>query len=274
MSKRSKFVLVAILSGVLLWLTELASIDYRLGLVLAVCGAVYALVVWVLFDDLKGIEWLTLMILPVTYTFGSGLFASFLPAAVPSMFGRTFSLETSMFLSSLLRGVYYILYMIGMYGILLVENIFSVASIRTIQLFRAARSANFVFTLITLLFFFTIFLSLKLPFFVVMIVSFVISCTLAYVNYWSVDLKNPDYKQISRFTLATAWLTALIAGALCFWPIKPFIGGLLTTSGIYAMMGVLEQRLSNRIYLEGLMEYLISFVIIFLVAFFTTSWTG
>lgn len=274
MSKRARFVLVAFINGVLLWLTSLASVDYRFGLVMAVCAVVYILSVWVLFDDLKGIEWFTLMVLPVTFTLGSGIFANFLPAAIPSMFGRVIGYETSLFLASILKVVYFLLYMVGLYGILLVENIFSVASIRTIQLFRAARSANFIFSLITLLFFYTVALSLKVPFWMVGILSFVSSYIIAYVNFWSVDLKSTQYKQVARYTVGVSWVVALIGITLSFWPVKPFMGGLMMTSAIYALMGVLEQRLTNRVYLEGLLEYLVSIVIIFIIGFLTTSWLG
>ena len=274
MSKRAKFVLVACISGLLLWLTSLASVDFRFGLVMAVAAVVYVLSVWVLFDDLKGIEWFTLMVLPVVFTLGSGIFANFLPAAIPSMFGRVIGYETSIFLAGLLKIVYVLLFMVGLYGILLVENIFSVASIRTIQLFRAARSANFIFSLITLLFFFTIALSLKVPFWWVAVLSFVSMFIIAYVNFWSVDLKNTQYGQVMRYTVGIAWVIAMLGTVLSFWPVKPFMGGLMMTSASYALVGVLEQRLTNRIYLEGLLEYLISVAIIFIVGFLTTSWLG
>ena len=266
--------MVALVSGLLLWLTSFVSVDYRFGLVLAVSAVVYILSVWVLFDDLKGIEWFTLMVLPISFTLGSGIFANFLPAAIPSMFGRVIGYESSLFLASLLRIVYFLLYMVGVYGILLIENIFSVASIRTIQLFRAARSANFVFSLVTLLFFYTMSLSLKVPFWSVMILVFISSFIISYVNFWSVDLKGTQYRQVARFAIAVSWVVSMIGIVLSFWPVKPFMGGLMMTSAIYALMGIMEQRLSNRVYLEGILEYMVSVVIIFIIGFLTTSWLG
>ena len=129
MSKRSRFIFISGIISVALWLTTTAPVDYRFGLYLVVSAVSYVLSVWVLFDDLKGIEWLTLMVLPVMFTLGSGLFANFLPTAVPSMFGRAFQLETSMLLAGLFRILYFVFYALAMYGILLIENIFSVASI-------------------------------------------------------------------------------------------------------------------------------------------------
>jgi hypothetical protein len=274
MSKRTKFILVSTLVSFCLWLTSLVQVDFRFGLILAVAAVAYVLSVWVLFDDLKGIEWITLIILPMMFTLGSGLFSNFLPTAFPGMFGRSLSVETSQLLASIFKIIYFGLFGLGFYGILLIENIFSVASIRTIQLFRAARSVNFILTLVTSLFFFTVALSLKMAFWYVMPISFAVAFVLAYPSLWSVDLKNDFGPQVWRFAMASSWIVALISGILCFWPVKPFMGGLILTSSLYALFGILEQRLSNRVYLESLLEYGVTVMIITVVGFLTTSWVG
>lgn len=274
MSKRARFVIVSLILGLALWLVSFVSVDYRFGLLLAVAAVAYILSVWVLFEDLKGIEWVTLLILPVLFTLGVGLFGNFLPDAMPSMFGRAFQLETSILLASVFKVIYYLAYVMGMYGILLIENIFSVASIRTIQLFRAAKSASFVFTLVTSLFFYTMSFSLRIAFWWVGLISFVVTFILAYANFWSVDLKTPSYKEIWRFSIVSSWMVTMVSMVLSFWPLKPFMGGLMLTSTIYALLGVLEQRLSNRVYMEGLVEYGLSFMVIVLIGFLTTSWLG
>lgn len=274
MQKRTKFILVSFVIAFLLWLTTTAQVDYRFGFVLAVASVAYILSAWVLFDDLKGVEWITLMVLPVMFTMGSGLFSNFLPTAFPGILGKTFSVETSQLLADVFKIGYFLLFGLGMYGVLLIENIFSVASIRTIQLFRAARSVNFILTLVTSLFFFTVALSLKLAFWWVMPISFVVSFVLAYPSLWSVDLKNNFGPEVLRFAIASSWVIAILSGVLCFWPIKPFMGGLILTSGLYAMFGVLEQRLSSRVYLESVFEYGVTVLIIVVVGFLTTSWIG
>ncbi|HOX95872.1 MAG TPA: hypothetical protein PLI45_00610 [Candidatus Woesebacteria bacterium] len=274
MSKRTRFVLVSILIAFLLWLTSLAQVDYRFGFVMAVAAASYILSAWVLFDDLKGIEWITLLVLPLMFTLGSGLFSNFLPTAFPGMLGVTFSTETSQLLAGIFKVFYFVLVAMGLYGILLIENIFSVASIRTIQLFRAARSVNFILTLVTSLFFFTVALSLKLAFWWVMPISFITSFLLAYPSLWSVDLKNDFGPEVFRYAVSSSWIIALMSGVLCFWPVKPFMGGLILTSGLYVLFGILEQKLSSRVYLESLWEYGLTIFIILAVGFLTTSWVG
>lgn len=274
MQKRTKFVLVSVLISLGLWLSNLAPVEYRLGLTLGVSALSYVLSVWVLFDDLKGIEWLTLIVLPVMFTLGSALFANFLPNSIPRLFGKVFEVEMAIMLAGIFRFVYYVFFAIGLYGVLLIENIFSVASIRTIQLFRAAKSVNFILTLITSLFFFTAVFSLRLPFWLISSGSFLISFILSFPTFWSVDLKNNYMSEVGKFSVTVGWLVAIVACALSFWPVKPFMGGLMLTSVLYALLGVLEQRLSAKVYLESAVEYLATVLIIVIIGFLTTSWTG
>jgi hypothetical protein len=214
------------------------------------------------------------MVLPVMFTLGSGLFANFLPAAIPRMFGRAFQLETSMLLAGIFKILYFLLYALAMYGILLIENIFSVASIRTIQLFRAARSVNFILTLVASLFFYTVALSLKIPFWWIAPIVFGVSLILSYPSFWSVDLKGDLLHDAGRYSLAVSWVTASASMVLAFWPVKAFMGGLMLTAILYSLLGILEQRLSSRVYLESLLEYGVTLIIIFIIGFYTTSWVG
>lgn len=274
MSKRTRFILVSGVLAVGLWLTTLASVDYRFGLYLAVSALAYVLAVWVLFDDLKGFEWITLMVLPTMFTLGSGLFSNFLPSAVPRMFGQAFQLESSILLAGVFKIFYFVLFAVGMYGVLLIENIFSVASIRTIQLFRAAKSVNFILTLVSSLFFYTVALSFRLPFWWVMAMVFVTSFILCFPSLWSVDLKSNLVKDASRYSLAVSWVVAVVSVSLCFWPVKPFMGGLMLTALLYGLLGIMEQRLSSRVYMESLVEYGVTVAIIMTIGFLTTSWVG
>lgn len=274
MQKRTRFVLVSFLVALGLWGSSLLPVEYQLGLSMAVSALTYMLVVWVLFDDLKGIEWITLLVLPVMFTFGSALFANFLPNSIPRLFGRVFEVEAAMLFAGIFRFLYYVLFGVGLYGILLVENIFSVASIRTIQLFRAARSVNFILTLVTSLFFFTVILSLKVWFYWVFVMVFLAAFVLSFPSFWSVDLKNNYVSEIGRFALTVGFLVGMLGLVISFWPVKPFMGGLIITSLLYALLGVMEQRLSSRVYLESVIEYVVTVIIIMTIGFLTTSWTG
>jgi len=274
MSKRSRFVLASVFLGVLLWLSSLIGADSRLALILAVSAVSYVVSVWVLFEDLKGVEWLTLMILPVMFTLSSGLFANFLPQAIPSFLGMNFQIETSLVLGKLVNVLFFVLYLIGMYAIFLIENIFSVASIRTIQLLRAARSVCFVMTLLAGMFFYTVALSLRVPFWGVGLISGFSSWILSLGNYWSADLKGERKTDVKKFALATGWLMLFAGMVMDFWPVKTFMGALMLMAVFYALLGMLEQRLKYRVYGETMLEYMVFSIIILIVGYLTTSWRG
>lgn len=274
MSKRTKYVIVSIILGILLYFSGMVGVESGLGLLLGIAGVAYFLCVWALFDDLKGIEWFTLMVLPVIFVIASGMFGTLLPNALPGMLGMTFSLETSQLLAGLLRVIYFSIVSFLIYGMLLVENIFSVASIRTIQLYRAAKSANIVFSLVTSMFFYSVALSLKLPFWVIGGISLLATFLISYPVYWGVDLKTPNLKEVRNNSLWTGWLTTIVAMALSFWPVQPFMGGLMLTSVLYVLIGVLEQKMSSKAYFESLLEYAITLLVIFVVGFLYTSWIG
>ncbi len=274
MSKRTRFFVVSLFLGFLLWATGLFGVEKRLALVLSVSGIAYVLSAWVLFEDLKGWEWITLLILPVLFTFGSGLFGNLLPPAIPSMFGLSFQIETSLFFGTVIRFIFAVLYVFGMYAVLLTENIFSVASIRTIQLFRAARSVSFILALIVSLFFFAVAFSLKLPFFAIGIIVGVISLLLSFESLWSVDLKTEHLDDVYRISLVIGWLMGLYGSVVSFWPIGSFMGGLVLTSCFYALLGILEQRLVNKMMAVNYLEFVVFNLIIILIAFLTTSWRG
>lgn len=274
MTKRFKFILVSFILGLFLWLSNLVVVENRLTVVLAVTAVSYILSVWVLFEDLKGMEWLILMILPVMFTLGSGLFGNLLPDAVPNLLGFRFGIETSMVFAKIVRGLFLLLYVLGMYAIYLLENIFSVASIRTIQLLRAARSTGFVMTLVVALFFYSVALSLKLPFYWVGLVSGVVSLVLSYGHFWVTDIKAENLYLVKMYSLSISLLMWLVGMAISFWPIRSFMGGLLLTAFFYSHLGVLENYLSHRGQGDSLTEYMVFGLIIFVIGFLTTSWRG
>jgi hypothetical protein len=274
MTKRMGFVLVAILLAFGLWLTQLLPLEMRLTLILILTVVSYFLTAWVLFEDMKGVEWLMLTILPVMFTLGAGLFAYYLPIAVPSLAGFKFGIGMSKFLAGVVCIIFFILYGVGMYAILLTENIFSVASIRTIQLLRAARSVGFIFSLVVGVFFFHTFLALKVPFFVISLAVFLVCFLLSLSSLWSVELKMAGLREVMTNSLIVAWMMAQVAIVLAFWPIKPLMGGLMLVASFYSLLGLFQQRMTNRVFFGGFVEYIVFMSIVLLTGFLTTSWRG
>lgn len=274
MNKRTRFVLVSLIMAAGLGISQLISVDERLSVVLVLAIAAYILSIWVLFEDIKGIEWVTLMILPVLFTISSGLFVNYLPSAVPKIAGLRFDIGVSRLLADVVRVGFIFLYACGMYAILLTENIFSVASIRTIQLLRAARSVGFILSLVVGLFFFTTLLSLKLPFYLIGVSVFIVSTLLSIGGLWAVDLKNGEMKEIYLNSLIVGWLMAQAAMVLAFWPVKALMGSLMLIAGLYTLLGIFEQRMTNRVFVGNYLEYVVFSLVVLITGFLTTSWRG
>ena len=130
-TKRQQFVGVTLLLTAMLMLTQLVSFDYRYPMIALLAISSYGLCAFALREDLKKHEWFTLLALPTGFTMAVALFYFLLPTRW------------------LTRLPIATLYAVGMYALLLTENIYNVASVRTIALLRAAHSVGFLLTLTT-----------------------------------------------------------------------------------------------------------------------------
>ena len=274
MSKRAKFGLVAFLLSVGLWLISFVPVEGRLTFYIVASVLAYVLTAWVIFEDLKGVEWISLLILPVMFVLGAGLFSYYLPVLIPSVVGLEFDLGVATLIGSGIRLLYFILVGLSLYAILLTENIFSVASVRSIALLRAARSVGFIMTLIAGLFFFHTILSLKLAFWSIGILVFAVSFLLGFQGLWSVDLKTENMREKTKLSLVCAFLMGQLGMVVAFWPATVFLGALVLASGLYALLGLFQQRLGNRVFLGNFLEYIIFSLVVVVITFLMTSWRG
>jgi len=185
-----------------------------------------------------------------------------------------FEIETAIVMAKIVKGLFIVLYILGLYAIFLLENIISVASIRTIQLLRAARSMGFIMSLVVALFFFSVILSLKLWFYWISLVSMAVSFLLAFGHLWSIDIKDENRQVVKMYSWSITFLMGLLGMVMAFWPVKPFLGGLMMTVYFYTHLGILENYLKHRSHGESLIEYLVFGLIIFIIGFATTSWRG
>src|SRR4030042_2635463 len=131
MTKRQKFIFSSLLLAVGLVFVQFSEVSFRYLAILFLTLLTSGLTIWSLREALAGIRWITTIILPMLFTAGVGLFYFLLPSSWFFSFSVVF------------------FFALGMYALLLTENIFSVAAIRTIQLFRAASAVGFLLTLLT-----------------------------------------------------------------------------------------------------------------------------
>jgi hypothetical protein len=226
----------------------------------------------VLFEDLKGVEWITVLLLPVLFTLGSGLFFLFLPDQLPRIFGTRLDVPTGQLAGSIIKFLFVLIYSVGMYALLLTENIYSVAAIRTIQLLRAAHTVGFVITMVIGLFFYQAIFQFMLPFWLIFIFTFLSTLPLMLSANWSVQLKEGLTKKVMTYSLVQAWIVGLVAVAVSFWPVNSLTAGLLLSASSYVVLGLTQQYLAGRAYKKQIPEFVVVWLVVVLASFYVTSW--
>lgn len=255
LTKRKRFLLVSFFLSLGLFATQLTQVEFRYQALTVLTFFAFGLSAWALFDDLKGVEWFSILILPTMYPASVGLFYFLLPERFLS---RIFILA---------------LFGVGMYALLLTENIFSVAAIRTIQLFRAAHAVGFLITLTTAFFLYDTILSFRMPFWMVAPLMALVSWPLGIQALWSVELTE---SRISERVLFFGTLIALgigqLALVLSFWPVTIPVGSLFLVSMLYVVLGIAQQHFMGRLFKRTLYEYLGVGVVVLTTIILLTRW--
>lgn len=255
-NKRQKFIISAALLSASLLAIQLTNTPWRYQAIFVLTILTYLLSAWSLREGVSGIEWLTVLILPTLFTAGVGLFYFLLPSGW------------------LARLPVAALYGLGLYALLLTENIFSVAAIRNIQLLRAAHAVGFLLTLLTAFFLYDTILSFRLPFWLNFVFVFLVSLPLFIQGLWSVNLEEKISGQIWFYSLALALIVAEGALALSFWPVTVSAGSLALITIMYVVLGLTQHYLSQRLFKRTINEYLTVGIVVLLVIILTTHWGG
>lgn len=256
LSKRKKFIITAIILTIGLVMIQVSGISWRYQAIVALAGLTYLLSAWSLIEGLSGIEWLTVLILPVLFTTGAGLFYFLTPA------------------SWLARLSVVLLYGLGMYSLLLTENIFSVAAIRTIQLIRSAHAVSFLLSLIASFFLYNVILSFRQDPWFNFLVVFLASFPLILQGLWCVNLEPKINKKIWFYSLALSLVLGEMALVFSFWPVTVVVGSLSLTTGLYIVLGLTQQYLSERLFKKTINEYIGVGIAVLIVILLTTHWGG
>lgn len=254
MTKRRKFLISAIFLAVVFWMIQYVALDYRVFAVIILGILAYAAAVYSLREDIHGVEWLTLMILPVMYSVSLGYFYYLLPQHFVS------------------RLVVTVLFALGIYAVLLTENIFSVAAVRTIQLLRAAHAVGFLITVLTAVLLYNSLYSLHAPFWGNMLFTFLISVPLYLQALWSVKLEAKITVRLWLMSLILALITAQIALAVSFIPVTVWAASLFLGTAVYVIIGLVQQALQDRLFQRTVWEYLSVGIIVLVATLLITPW--
>ena len=238
MTKRMKLVIVAVALSLGLLGIQSIDVDARYQAIGLLAGVAYGLSAWALFGDLKKTEWLTVLILPVLYPVAVALFYFLLPVRL---------LSRILILS---------IFGIGMYALLLTENIFSVAAIRTIQLLRAAHAVGFLLALLVAFFLWDTLFSFRLaPWWNALGVG-ITSLPLILQGLWSVNLEDKISQEVVNNSLGLSWGLTSLALMISFWPVTITIASLFLVTALYVGLGLVQNRMTGRLFKKTVTEYL------------------
>lgn len=256
LTKRQQFVGVTIILTVGLLLTQLVTGETRYPMVGIVSLAACGLSALVFRHEIRGMEWLTILTLPTLFTAAVALFYFLLPVRW------------------LTRLPVALLYGIGMYALLLTENIYTVAADRTIALLRAAHSVGFLLTLLT--YFLLVQTVLAFRFFapVQMGLIGIISFFLVLQSVWSMELSETLGRRVWHISIATTVFLTQLVWVFSFLPTKTTLLALLFTTAFYSSVGASQQYLVEKLYKKTVIEFFGVAAIVFVITLVATSWRG
>lgn len=254
MTKRQKFLLSSLVLSVLLLAIQYVPIDYRYVAIFGFFLVTYLVSAWALFDDLKGIEWLTILINPSLYAVAIGLFYFLLPE------------------NWLSRLIIMVFFGVGMYALFLTENIFSVAAVRTIQLLRAAHAVGFLLSVLTAVLLYNTIFSLQWPFWANGLLVFVASLPIILSGLWSMKLEPKLAAPLVRLSVSLALMCGLLAVVLSFLPVTVWVAALFLATVMYVTMGLLQHELSERLYARTVTEYVVVGILVLIATLLVTDW--
>ncbi|MDQ3098419.1 MAG: hypothetical protein M3Q44_01610 [bacterium] len=226
-------------------------------IVIAVYAATaYLVSIFALKEDISGIEYVTLFILPVLFTVGAGLFISIVPER------------------KIYRWPLYAAVPISIYSIYLTENIFNVAGIRTIQLLRMANVFCYIITLVTSVFLFWFTLSLRLQIIenVLLICTIVTLLTLQFL--WSFELTQKFTLKTLLYTAVSILVFAQISIVINFYAISTIYATLFLVSIYYVLLGLVHHYNEKKLTRKVAIEYTLAAFIVFVFMILSVQWQG
>ncbi|MBU1032221.1 hypothetical protein KKE03_04875 [Patescibacteria group bacterium] len=256
LNKRHKIIATSLLLAIGLLSTQLVDFNLRFHFLGGLAVGAYILSLWSLWEGLNPTKAFILLILPTFFTVAVASFYFLLPVRwltrlpVAVIFGSTF------------------------YLLLLAQNVYNVASLRTIPLYRVASTASFLFTLLSAFFLFHVISAFNLLFLWNGVAVFLVSFPLILQAIWSIKMAD----RISVADVIQSFILSLVMGELAlsfsFWPSSATIRSLALSSAMYVILGIATHFLKGRLTRRVGWEYIGIGIIVLVVSFFMTSWTG
>ncbi len=254
MRRREKFIISAILLSLGLLAVQYIALQYRFLAVFVFFAASYLVSAWALFEDLYGVEWVTIVPFPAMYALSVSFFYFLLPDNWIS------------------RVLILVLFGVGMYALYLTCNIFSVAKARTIQLLRAAQAIGFLFILlISTLFANTIF-SFHFPFWTNAGLLLASHLPLYLHLLWSAKIQSTIDPKLRWLVILFSLMLAEVGLIVSLFPVGIWTASLLVSSFMYVSGGIVQSSLQERLFQNTIWEYVTFGGFVMLSFLFLLEW--
>jgi hypothetical protein len=250
-SKRQRFLVSVVILSFLLFLSEHLFGKSGIYTIFSLALLTDVLLFFATHKDLKGTQTLQVFILPFLYSLSFGLFYFLVPARF------------------LTRIVMTSLYAVGLYSLLLSQNIFVVSSIRTIALLSSARTVSFIMALLSYFFLSNVTFSLHINVFITLLLIFGYSFPLILYSIWTHTLDKHLFSKTLWVGLLATCLVE-VSFILWFFPTTPTITALFLTGFFYIVVGLSQIWLQRRLFRNIIWEYIWVAVVVFLVFVFFT----
>lgn len=255
MTKRRKLVFESVLLTFGFLASQLVDSSYRYFAIFGLGLLSYFLTALILWKDLKRIGWLTVLPPAFLYVVSASLFYFLLPQNI------------------FIKIIIAIFFWIGIYAVLLTQNIYSIASsFQTIQLLRAAQAVGFLMTLVTAFFIYNTLFSFRADAWINGVVVFVISFPLIISSLWSIVLSDKITGQLLSYSIIISLLVAQIGFIINFWPLTITTASLFLVSFLYVVLGITQNFFGGKLFKNTYNEYLQIGVIIFIITYLLANW--
>lgn len=254
LTKRRRFILTSLLLTGGLFLIQQGVVNSRYFAIGILSFVSLVLSLWSLGIPLSSRVWLFSWVLPFCFTVSVSLFYFLLPSSLLSLVPIL------------------LLYLVGMYVLLLSENIFFVTSIRTIQLYRSASAVSFLLTLLTAFLLYDTILSFRLIYYFNIAIVWLVSFLLILHSCWVSRLDEGISNKLLEYSFILSWCVSTTALAISFWPVTITQGSLLLTANLYVLIGTAQAKLNDRLFKKVVREYLVIGLTVVLVMVISTHW--
>jgi hypothetical protein len=258
LSKRQKIIIstIIIFLGFLIVTHQNVALFRKYHYIAILAGVSYLLCLWSLLKGMNKTKAVMVFILPIYF--------------IISMIGFYFLFQQIRWLTRIPVAIFFGL---AFYCLLLAQNVFHVASDRAIPLYRAATTANFVYSIFTLILLHSIIFSFNLPFYWNGVLFFSLSLPIIMQSLWVVKI-GPLSSHVVVYSAAISLILAEAGIALSFWSASPLVLSLFLNSISYALLGIVLDLLKERTSKRVIIEYSsVGGILFSIILFITTLFT-